>query len=235
MANLDKSNVVNGNTISASDISALYDALTGLVTYDNIDIQGSSSYAESSSYALTSTTAASATQATSASKAIIPTPINTGTTYLTMVAGAGANTLNIDSNLEYNAGTNILIVTASYASTAETAPTPTKQYVSAGNGVNTQLGSYEMYSFAGITDAFPTSAPPALNTQHVTMSAAFPTLPVASAFGIDLWVTATAIDSDVDIIQPIFVEYDAPNKILFFHTQDGGFNGQVMYSGYVKQ
>ncbi len=46
MANLDKSNVVNGNTISASDISALYDAFTGTTTYDNIDFTGTSSNAD---------------------------------------------------------------------------------------------------------------------------------------------------------------------------------------------
>lgn len=45
MASLDKSNVVNGNTISASDISALYDAFTGTTTYDNIDFTGTSSNA----------------------------------------------------------------------------------------------------------------------------------------------------------------------------------------------
>lgn len=43
MANLDKSNVVNGNLISASDISALYDAFTGTTTYDNIDFTGTAS------------------------------------------------------------------------------------------------------------------------------------------------------------------------------------------------
>ena len=45
MASLDKSNVVNGNTISASDITALYDAFTGTTTYDNIDFRGTSSNA----------------------------------------------------------------------------------------------------------------------------------------------------------------------------------------------
>jgi hypothetical protein len=45
MASLDKSNVVNGNTISASDITALYDAFTGTTTYDNIDFTGTSSNA----------------------------------------------------------------------------------------------------------------------------------------------------------------------------------------------
>lgn len=45
MASLDKSNVVNGNTISASDISALYDAFTGTTTYDNIEFTGTSSNA----------------------------------------------------------------------------------------------------------------------------------------------------------------------------------------------
>ena len=52
MASLDKSNVVNGNTISASDISALYDTFTGDATYDNINIEGTSSFSITASYAL---------------------------------------------------------------------------------------------------------------------------------------------------------------------------------------
>ena len=40
MANLDKSNVVNGNIISASDVSALYDTFTGDNTANNINILG---------------------------------------------------------------------------------------------------------------------------------------------------------------------------------------------------
>lgn len=41
MANLDKSNIVNGNIISASDVSALYDTFTGDNTANNINILGS--------------------------------------------------------------------------------------------------------------------------------------------------------------------------------------------------
>lgn len=40
MANLDKSNIVNGNIISASDVSALYDTFTGDNTANNINILG---------------------------------------------------------------------------------------------------------------------------------------------------------------------------------------------------
>ena len=36
MANLSKSNVSSGNTIQATDVSNLYDTLTGTTAYDNI-------------------------------------------------------------------------------------------------------------------------------------------------------------------------------------------------------
>jgi hypothetical protein len=57
MATLDKSNVVNGNVVEASDITALYDALTAGGGYNvsiSGSITGSASTAISSSYALTS-------------------------------------------------------------------------------------------------------------------------------------------------------------------------------------
>ena len=38
MANLDKSNVSSGNTIQATDVSNLYDTLTGTTAYDNIGL-----------------------------------------------------------------------------------------------------------------------------------------------------------------------------------------------------
>ena len=57
MATLDKSNVVNGNIVEASDITALYNALTAGGGYDvsiSGSITGSASTAISSSYAVTS-------------------------------------------------------------------------------------------------------------------------------------------------------------------------------------
>ena len=38
MANLDKSNVSSGNTIQATDVSNLYDCLTGTTAFDNIGL-----------------------------------------------------------------------------------------------------------------------------------------------------------------------------------------------------
>ena len=46
MTNLDKSNIINGQTIEASHITDVYDALTGVTTYSNISLTGTSSYAD---------------------------------------------------------------------------------------------------------------------------------------------------------------------------------------------
>lgn len=51
MANLDKSNIVNGGTIESSHLTDVYDALTGVTVYDNISTTGTSSYAITASYA----------------------------------------------------------------------------------------------------------------------------------------------------------------------------------------
>ena len=79
---LSKSNIVNGNTIQAADVSQSIDAFTGTIAYDITlsgslqltgsvksrngytgSLQGTASIATSASYALTATTATSATSA----------------------------------------------------------------------------------------------------------------------------------------------------------------------------
>ena len=73
MANLTSSSIVDGGTIEASHITALYDVLTGATTYDNIDIAGSASNAVSASYASTSNFATSAGTASLATTATLAT------------------------------------------------------------------------------------------------------------------------------------------------------------------
>jgi hypothetical protein len=114
MATLNPSNVVNGNTIQASDIEQLYNAFG----------TGSAGFAPITGVSLTGsiTNANVATTATSASN--ITTAITGGGThYLTFVQGAGTNPPKIDNDLEYNPSTNNLTVTASFATTASYALT----------------------------------------------------------------------------------------------------------------
>ena len=114
MATLNPSNVVNGNTIQASDIEQLYNAFG----------TGSAGFAPITGVSLTGsiTNANVATTATSASN--ITTAITGGGThYLAFVQGAGTNPPKIASLLEYNAATNNLTVTASFATTASYALT----------------------------------------------------------------------------------------------------------------
>lgn len=114
MATLDPSNVINGNTIEASDIAQLYQAFG---TGSGADITGLSMTGSLYGNALTATTATSATTATTASN--ITTAITGGGThYLTFVAGDGIKPAKIASLLEYTPSNNNLQVTASYATTA---------------------------------------------------------------------------------------------------------------------
>ena len=105
MATLNPSNVVNGNTIQASDIEQLYNAFgtgsAGFTPISGVKLTGSllgnastATVATSASYALTSTSASYANNATSASYAVtasyaanaaVPTQIN-GTKYSASLA-----------------------------------------------------------------------------------------------------------------------------------------------------
>ena len=113
MATLNPSNVVNGNTIQASDVLQLFEAFgTGSQNITGLSMTGSI------------TNANVATTATSASN--ITTAITGGSThYLTFVAGSGTKPPKIASLLEYDAATNNLTVTASFAITASHALTST--------------------------------------------------------------------------------------------------------------
>jgi hypothetical protein len=130
---LSKSNIVNGNTIQAADVSQSIDAFTGTIAYDITlsgslqltgsvksrngytgSLQGTASIATSASYALTATTATTATSASNITTAVT----SSGTNYLVFVSEAGTKAPKIASLLEYNVATNSLIVTASYATTA---------------------------------------------------------------------------------------------------------------------
>lgn len=127
MATLNPSNVVNGNTIQASDIEQLYNAFG----------TGSSGFTPITGVSLTGsiTNADAATLAASASK--ITTAITGGGThYLTFVQGAGTFSPKIDNDLEYNPTTNVLTVTASSATSASYAVTASYVNSSQANQIN---------------------------------------------------------------------------------------------------
>jgi len=129
MATLNPSNVINGNTIEASDIAQLYKAFG---TGSGADITGLSMTGSI-------TNANVATSATSASN-ITTAVTGGGTHYLTFVDQAGTRPPKVASLLEYNAATNNLTVTASFATTASFASNSSVTQVNAqyyDNGVNT--------------------------------------------------------------------------------------------------
>ena len=110
MATLDSTNVVNGNTIEATDVLQLYQAFGSA----GAGITGLAMTGSLYGNALTATTATTATTASNINTATV----STGTYYLTFVTGSGVKAPKIASLLEYNAATNELNVTASYADTA---------------------------------------------------------------------------------------------------------------------
>jgi hypothetical protein len=137
MATLNPSNVVNGNTIQASDIEQLYNAFgtgsAGFTPITGVSLTGSITNAN------VATTAASASNITTAIT-------GGGTHYLAFVQGAGTNPPKIDNDLEYNAATNNLTVTASRAITASFALTGSVTQVNSqnyDNGINVVVGDFK--------------------------------------------------------------------------------------------
>ena len=121
MATLNPSNVITGNTIQASDVLQLFEAFgTGSQNITGLSMTGSITNAN---------VAISATSASNITTAVIAS----GTQYLTFVTGSGTNPPKIASLLEYNAATNSLTVTASFATTASYALTGSVTQVNSQN------------------------------------------------------------------------------------------------------
>lgn len=103
MANLDKSNVVNGNIISASDITALYDTFTGNNTANNIDILGSNN-----NFAGTASKAENLRYLNGTSNHEYPV------TFVTGSAQYKTSYVDGDNKFTFNPSTNTLNVTSSF-------------------------------------------------------------------------------------------------------------------------
>ena len=121
MATLNPSNVITGNTIQASDVLQLFEAFgTGSQNITGLSMTGSITNANIATIAIS---ASNITTAITAS----------GINYLVFVTGSGTNPPKIASLLEYNAATNSLTVTASFATTASYALTGSVTQVNSQN------------------------------------------------------------------------------------------------------
>ena len=116
MAVINKTGITNGTTIQAEHVTRAIDALSGGST-DTVIASGSFS----GSLTGNATTATSATNATNATNtAVTNTPTGTGPYYITFVESATGNVAQrVDATgLTYNATTDTITATASYATTA---------------------------------------------------------------------------------------------------------------------
>jgi hypothetical protein len=213
MATLNPSNVVNGNTIQASDIEQLYNAFgtgsAGFTPITGVSLTGSITNADA------------ATLAASASK--ITTAITGGGThYLTFVQGAGTFSPKIDNDLEYNPTTNVLTVTASSATSASYAVTASYVNSSQANQINGtkysgSLGTPNtLFSFIA---GFATTNGSTPNTASITISQLS-----GKALGTAVFVTATPSGSANSITINSLVgttltfESQAPPATDFYYT-----------------
>jgi len=169
MATLNPSNIITGNTIQASDVLQLFEAFgTGSQNITGLSMTGSI------------TNANVATTATSASN-ITTAVIASGTQYLTFVTGSGTNPPKIASLLEYNAATNNLTVTASFANTASYALNGSAIQVNSqnyDNGTNVVPGDFKFV--AGKTAM----------TSGAATSSVFTVL-IGKTIGNNVWINAS--------------------------------------------
>jgi len=120
MATISRTGIANASTIDASHITNIIDALDGTSVSTTVIATGSfsgsfrgvvtGSVAGTASWAITASTAQSAS--------ITTTNSGTGPYYPTFADSAGNSVIRIDSGFSYNATTNTLTTSASYALTA---------------------------------------------------------------------------------------------------------------------
>jgi hypothetical protein len=177
MAQLNSSNVVNGNTIATTDILQLYDALTaggGTTGVYNISISGSITGSAS--------TAATATTATSASNITVSTT-SSGVYYPVVVSGVGTNPPKVVSIFELSGSvlnniTSSRAITASYALNASVSQVDGQRYISSANPLTVDSGNFKFIAGGGI-----------LNSGVLTSSAYAPL--AGKTMGQNAWVTVT--------------------------------------------
>jgi len=212
MATLNPSNVINGNTIQASDVLQLFEAFgTGSQNITGLSLTGSI------------TNATLATTATSASN-ITTAVIASGTQYLVFVTGSGTKPPKIASLLEYDAATNNLTVTASFAITASHALTGTVTQVNTqfyDNGTNVVAGNFKFV--AGKT----------LMTTGSATSSIFTVL-LGKVLGETVWINAaypttfTQFTSSVTVVTTPGPPYTTNLSILKVNVSS---SGQVLITG----
>ena len=191
MATLNNANIINGNPVETADILQLYTALgtgspgdiTGLVITGSLD--------------------------GSATSIVIPSPAtSTGSYYPTLVPGVGTQNLEIGT-LEYNAATNTLTTTASYATTAL-------------NASVTQVNSQKYDDGSSIlTGDFKFIGGKVNMTSGVATTTAFPSL-IGKIIGINAFITANYIKPLPASSNAIIVDsIDINGAIIFTNNQPG--------------
>lgn len=210
MAELNSSNIVNGNIVEPNDLLQLYSALTAGGGY-NVSISGSlTGSATSATTATTATTASNITTAITGG----------GTHYLTFVDQAGTRPTKIASLLEYTAATNTLQVTASRAITASFAlnanPTQlnSQHYTVIGTGpvespIKFVAGLIKCSTNAGSTPAIPALA--------------------GKTLGTNAWITATIEASSATAGNVVFVKAIQANGSIDVVTAGGSGAENVHY------
>ena len=239
MATLDNSNVVNGQTVEATDITQLYTALgtgspgtiTGLVMTGSLE-----------GNAATATLATSATTATTATNANFPrvtnstalagtgyavpfvqtSPADTAASYISLFVDSGSA-----SGMTYSPSADLLTVTASYASEALSTVSSSYSSVTETSYVFTTPDSAATATkgtwvpFGGVV---PISAGAAFDVTTVFPAAGTPT------FGVNFIITGNQIvtpGTSPVLVSPSLGAGGNPNILTF-----EGASGDVMYQGW---
>jgi hypothetical protein len=202
MATLDPSNIVNGNIIEPNDILQLYSAL------------GSTNPGSITGLVMTGSLNGSATSI------IIPSPATpTGSYYPTLVPGVGTQNLEIGT-MEYNAATDTLTTTASYAVTALNASVEQVNSQRYDDGSIIQSGNFK---FIGGKVTM---------TAGAATSNAFSVL-LGKILGVNAFITANYISGNGPTDSVIVGSINGSGAILFSNNTSGApASAVIVFTGF---
>ena len=224
MATLDNSNVVNGQTVEATDITQLYTALgtgnpgtiTGLVMTGSLngDVQGTSTNANFARINNNTTTP------TIYSVLFADSTVTSGNAQI--YADSGSN----GSGMHYQPSTDTLTVTASYANEVVSASYASIAGVSETSKVEFSVDSLTPASFNSFTP-FAGYAPTILGiTQQLDMTQVFGITGTA-VIGVNLFITANQVEAPTTGTSTAIGISIQSNVITF-----EGATGPVVYHGW---
>jgi hypothetical protein len=138
----------------------------------------------------------------------------------TSISSSYATSASYSVTASYASNTNSAsyAVTASYASN-----TDNSTLVSVTSQGQSLIGMHAIAGYTSFNSLGVTSA-------SINFATEYPSLPMPTALGTDLWITANATDDPTPSIR---VTWDDGNGTIVFYDETGTYQGNLVFTGYV--